>query len=101
MTMQNLDVYETFRERRVRCEFPRQFNNLGNRGPEKQRSLGAAQLARYSIDIVTRNPLGVRTGLDAEACLPLYRPCSLHSTSRKSPSTSGRCVAYTPSSSAH
>ena len=57
MTMQNLDVYETFRERRVRCEFPGQFNNLGNRRPEKQRSLGAAQLARYSIDIVTRKPL--------------------------------------------
>ena len=33
------------------------INNLGNRGPEKQRSRRAAQLARYSVDIVTRKPL--------------------------------------------
>jgi hypothetical protein len=63
MTMQNLDVYETFRVRAVSCKYWREFNHLGISRREKQRLLEAGQTDGYSVDLVTKRPF--LRGLDS------------------------------------
>jgi hypothetical protein len=78
MTMQNLDVHGTFRDRPVNFLNRCQINDLLATRPRKGGSLGADQVARYSVDLINKNPL-------------VPRPCSTASHLFLS------CVGTTPS----